>query len=105
MPTVPGPRTFGFAWSPTNDLNFNVDYYHIGIKDRILLGTTYDGTSDPVVARILRDSGLTQIAGVQFPTNALDTKTDGIDVIGNYRLIAGSGTLDFSLAYNYTQAG
>ena len=95
----------GFAWSPTNDLNFNVDYYHIGIKDRILLGTTYDGTSDPVVARILRDSGLTQIAGVQFPTNALDTKTDGIDVIGNYRLIAGSGTLDFSLAYNYTQNG
>ena len=95
----------GFAWSPTNDLNFNVDYYHIGIKDRILLGTTYDGTSDPVVARILLDSGLTQIAGVQFPTNALDTKTDGIDVIGNYRLIAGSGTLDFSLAYNYTQNG
>lgn len=93
----------GFAWSPTNDLNFNVDYYHISIKDRILLGTTYDGTSDPVVAKILLDSGLTQIAGVQFPTNALDTKTDGIDVIGNYRVLAGSGTLDFSLAFNYTK--
>ncbi len=93
----------GFAWSPTNDLNFNVDYYHIGIKDRILLGTTYDGTSDPVVAQILADSGLTQIAGVQFPTNALDTKTDGIDVVGNYRVLAGSGTFDFSLAYNYTK--
>ncbi|MCC6771964.1 MAG: TonB-dependent receptor [Gemmatimonadaceae bacterium] len=93
----------GFAYSPTNNLNFNVDYYHITIKDRILLGTTYDGTSDPVVADILLDSGLTQIAGVQFPTNALDTKTDGIDVIGNYRMVAGSGTLDVSLAFNFTK--
>ncbi|MEP7381861.1 MAG: TonB-dependent receptor, partial [Gemmatimonadota bacterium] len=93
----------GFAYSPTNNLNVNVDYYHIAIKDRILLGTTYDGTSDPVVAQILLDSGLTQIAGVQFPTNALDTKTDGVDVIGNYRMLAGSGTLDFSLAFNYTK--
>ena len=93
----------GFAYSPTNNLNFNVDYYHITINDRILLGTTYDGTSDDVVAKILLDSGLTQIAGVQFPTNALDTKTDGVDVVANYRVLAGSGTFDFALAFNYTK--
>ena len=93
----------GLAWSPTNNLNINVDYYHIAIKDRILLGTTYDGTSDPVVAKILLDSGLTQIAGVQFPTNALDTKTDGVDVVANYRMLAGSGTFDFALAFNFTK--
>ena len=93
----------GFAYSPTNNLNINVDYYRIAIKDRILLGTTYDGTSDPVVAKILLDSGFTQIAGVQFPTNALDTKTDGVDVVANYRMQAGSGTLDFSVAANFTK--
>ena len=93
----------GLAWSPTNNLNINVDYYHITIKDRILLGATYDGTSDPVVAKILLDSGLTQIAGVQFPTNALDTKTDGVDVVANYRMLAGSGTFDFALAFNFTK--
>ena len=64
---------------------------------------TYDGTSDPVVAKILLDSGFTQIAGVQFPTNALDTKTDGVDVVANYRMQAGSGTLDFSVAANFTK--
>jgi iron complex outermembrane recepter protein len=93
----------GLAWSPTNDINVTVDYYRINIKDRILLGATYDGTSDPVVAQILLDSGFTQIAGVQFPTNALDTKTDGIDVTGNYRLLAGPGTFDFTLNFNYTK--
>lgn len=92
----------GFAWSPTRDFNLNVDYYHIAIADRILLGATYDGTSDPVVAQILADSGLTQIAGVQFPTNALDTRTNGVDVVANYRMLAGSGALDFVLSANFT---
>ena len=90
----------GLAYSPTNNLNFNLDYYHIVIKDRILLGATFDGTSDPVVARILRDSGFTQIAAVQFPTNALDTKTNGVDIVGNYRRLVGKGTFDFALAFN-----
>lgn len=90
----------GLAYSPTKNLNINVDYYHIIIKDRILLGATYDGTSDTVVARILLDSGFTQIAGVQFPTNALDTKSNGVDIIANYRALAWKGAFDFTLSFN-----
>ena len=93
----------GFAYSPTNNLNLNVDIYHITIKDRILLGATFDGTSDPVVAQILLDSGFTSIAAVQFPTNALDTKSDGIDIVANYRMLAGSGTFDFAFAVNFAK--
>ena len=92
----------GLAWSPTNNLNIALDYYHIVINDRILLGATFDGTSDAAVAKILTDSGLTQIAGVQFPTNALDTKTDGVDLTTNYRMLAAKGTFDFTLAVNFT---
>lgn len=93
----------GFAYSPTNNLNLNVDIYHIAIRDRILLGATFDGTSDPVVAQILLDSGFTSIAAVQFPTNALDTESDGIDIVANYRMLAGSGTFDFSFAVNFAK--
>lgn len=93
----------GIVWSPTNDFNLALDYYHIDINDRILLGATYDGTSDPVVEKILADSGLRQIAGVQFPTNALDTKTDGVDVTANYRALAAGGQFDFVLSFNYTK--
>lgn len=93
----------GLAFSPSNNFTVTLDYYHIKINDRILLGATFDGTSDDAVAKILLDSGVTSIVGVQFPTNALDTKTDGVDVAANYRVVAGSGTLDFVAAFNYTR--
>ena len=93
----------GLAFSPRRDFNVTVDYYHIAIKDRILLGATFDGSSDPVIAKILADSGLTSIVGVQFPTNALDTKTDGVDVAANWRIEAGKGAFDFIAATNFSK--
>ena len=93
----------GIAYTPTNSFTVTVDYYRITIKDRILLGATFDGTSDDATAKILADSGLTQIAGVQFPTNALDTKTNGVDLSANYRVPVGYGNLDITGALNYTR--
>jgi len=93
----------GVAWSPNRIFNMTVDYYHITINDRILLGATFDGSSDPVIAQILADSGLTQIVGVQFPTNALDTKTDGVDIAANWRWDTGPGSFDFTAATNFTK--
>ena len=95
----------GAAWSPTNNLTFTADLYYITIKDRILLGATFDGTSDSVTAKILLDSGFTTIAGVQFPTNAIDTKTGGVDLTAFYRLLSDFGTWDFNLAFNWTKTG
>jgi iron complex outermembrane recepter protein len=92
----------GLVFSPMDNFNVTVDVFHIKINNRILLGATYDA-GDTVVARILADSGLTTIGGVQFPTNALDTKTDGIDLTGNLRLPAGNGTLELNAGVNYTK--
>jgi iron complex outermembrane recepter protein len=93
----------GLAWSPRRDFNMTVDYYHITIKDRILLGATFDGSSDAVVDSILVANGFTSIVGVQFPTNALDTKTDGVDIAANWRIEAGRGAFDFTAATNFTK--
>jgi iron complex outermembrane receptor protein len=93
----------GVAYSPTNNVTLTLDLYRIKINDRILLGATYDGTSDPVVAKILADSGVTSIVGVQFPTNALDTRTDGIDLTADYRFGAGGGIVDLFGSFNYTK--
>ena len=93
----------GFAYSPADNFTLTVDAFHIKINDRILLGATYDGTADTVVARILADSGVTGIAAVQFFTNGLDTKTDGIDLTGDLRVPVGAGTLDFNAGVNYTR--
>jgi len=93
----------GLAWSPKRDVNVTVDYYHITIKDRILLGATFDGTSDTVTANILTANGITSIVGVQFPTNALDTKSDGVDIAANWRMEAGRGAFDFTAATNFSK--
>jgi iron complex outermembrane receptor protein len=93
----------GLVFSPADNFTLAVDVFHIKINNRILLGATYDGTTDTVVARILADSGFTTIGAVQFPTNALDTKTDGIDLTGNLRLPAGNGSLDLNAGVNYTK--
>ncbi len=94
----------GLAYSPSNNVTITLDLYHIKINDRILLGATYDGSSDPVVAKILADSGVANIVGVQFPTNALDTKTDGLDLTASYRLPFAGGTLDLFGLFNYTRS-
>jgi iron complex outermembrane receptor protein len=93
----------GFAFTPRDNFTMTVDVFHIKINDRVLLGATYDGTADTVVARILADSGITGISAVQFFTNGLDTKTDGVDVTGDLRLPAGAGTLDLNAGINYTR--
>ena len=46
----------------------------------------------------------TNIGGVQYFTNGLDTRTQGIDLTGNLRVPAGaSGTLDLNASVNYTK--
>ncbi len=93
----------GIAFSPADNFTVTVDVFHVAIKHRILLGATYDGSVDTVVARILADSGFTTIGGVQFATNGLDTKTQGIDLTGDLRLPLGGGTLDLNAGVNYTK--
>ena len=93
----------GLAYSPRRNVNLTVDVYRISIKDRILLGATFDGSTDPAIAEILNDSGLTQIAGVQFPTNAADTRTNGLDLSANWVVPTWKGSIDFTGALNYTK--
>src|SRR6267142_375080 len=91
----------GFAFTPTDNFTFTVDVFNIKINDRILLGATF---GDTVSQRILTDSGFGNIGAVQFFTNGLDTRTNGIDLTGDLRVPAGrSGTLDLTAAVNYSK--
>ncbi len=90
----------GIAYTPVENFTITLDYFHIKLTNRILLGATF---ADSVSQAILADSGVTGIAGVQFFTNGIDTKTDGIDATANYRMPVGSGTFDLNLGANYTR--
>jgi iron complex outermembrane recepter protein len=91
----------GLAVSPTNNLTVTADYFHIQIDDRILLGATFD---DPASVQILANAGFSNIQGVQYFTNGLDTRTQGVDLTANLRVPAGtSSTLDLNASINYTK--
>ena len=91
----------GLALSPTENLTLTADYFHIRIDDRVLLGATFD---DAATLQLLADAGFTTLQGVQYFTNGLDTRTQGVDLTGNLRLPeVGRGILDLNAAVNFTQ--
>ena len=90
----------GFAVTPVENLTLTADYFHITIDDRILLGATFD---DDATLAILAANGFSNSGGVQYYTNGLDTKTQGVDFTADLRVPAGaSGQLDFTGYLNYT---
>jgi iron complex outermembrane receptor protein len=90
----------GFAYSPNDNVTLTVDYFRITLNDRILLGATFD---DSVSQALLDSAGYSDIAGVQYFTNGLDTRTQGIDVTASLRRATAGGTLEFTGALNYTK--
>lgn len=90
----------GVAVSPAEDFTLTADYFYIKINDRILLGATFD---DDTTRAILTGAGFPDIAGVQYFTNGLDTRTQGVDVAANLRVPAGSGLIEVQGAVNYTK--
>ena len=89
----------GIAVTPVENLTLTVDAYDIRIKDRILLTATFD---DPTVLSILAGAGYSSVAGVQYFTNGIDTKTQGVDVTGNLHIpIRTSQSLDWHASANY----
>lgn len=81
-----------------------IDGYQIRIDDRIVktdfLGTAANGGR--AIAAILNANGVTGVDSAQFFTNAIDTRTRGIDVVGEYTWRpAGLGTLRLNAAWAY----
>jgi iron complex outermembrane receptor protein len=95
--------TAGFGFNPTRNFSLTVDYYHIDIKDRIILSSNITNTAagNTELDAVLKNNG---IVGVSFFTNGIRTTTQGIDVVANYKNIAvgTTGKLTINLAGNYT---
>jgi len=71
----------GIAMEPLSRLTLTVDYYRIDIKDRIVLSNNFTGAD---VVNALTAAGLVGLQGGRYFTNAVDTKTNGVDIIANY---------------------
>jgi iron complex outermembrane receptor protein len=103
--------TFGVAWRPTERFAITVDVFHINIDDRIIFSSNIQpedpATCGPALAgcpirQILDPIGVGQVL---FFTNAIDTVTDGVDLVADYNTDLWGGKLDLTalMHWNHTE--
>jgi iron complex outermembrane receptor protein len=89
----------GITLQPVSGLDITIDGYQIDVDNRIAITSTLTGTA---VSNILISKGLSGDLSAQYYTNAIDTRTRGIDVVGTYRYDLGDwGRLRANAGFNY----
>ena len=89
----------GIAWEPRRDFSLTVDAYRIDIEDRIVFSENFTGTA---IRQLFTNAGFAGVTGGRFFTNAIDTRTTGIDVVVQYQRALGAGILRFTGGGNLT---
>jgi iron complex outermembrane recepter protein len=88
----------GVVITPISLLDITLDYYRITIDDRIALSGNL--TASPIAA-LLAPFGANS---ARFFTNAIDTRTSGLEVTANYRAPLGSaGDVRLRAGYSHTR--
>lgn len=90
--------SLGLVLQPAENLYVTIDAYRIQIDDRIALSENL--TSAPV-RTFLNANGFVGIGGGRYFTNAIDTTTEGIDIVGTYSWQLANSSLDLTAGYNY----
>ncbi len=89
----------GLAFTPVDNLTITTDVFAINVDDRVVLTGFLDTDS---VASILRNVG-SRAEAAQYFTNAIDTRTRGVDVTADFRTAALGGNVGLYGAFNYTR--
>ncbi len=88
----------GIAFYPVKGLSVTADYYKITIDDRIVLSGTFNQAA---VVAFLQQQGFIGVGGARFFTNAISTRTAGVDLVAGYGFTVGaSGSLRFTAGFN-----
>jgi iron complex outermembrane receptor protein len=95
--------SFGAQWQPVRNWTTTVDLYRIDIDDRIVFSSNLQ-LSSPAAKDLnaaLQQRGIF-VGAARYFTNAVDTRTKGVDVVSTYRLnLAQGARADVTLAYNH----
>jgi iron complex outermembrane receptor protein len=93
----------GFTTRLFGNLSLSADYYRVAIKDRIVLSGLFD-TSDATLGGAIADivSEFPGVGAAQFYVNAVDTTTNGLDVVLDYSHRLSAGVIKTTAAANFT---
>jgi iron complex outermembrane receptor protein len=87
----------GVTFEPTHEFLVTLDAYRIDISDRIVKSSTLTGAP---VAAILTPLGFSNLSTAQYFTNAVNTRTDGVDVVVDFKQSLGdAGSVRWSAGY------
>jgi len=90
----------GLSLAPVPSFSLTADYYHIRIDDRIVFSGNFTGAA---MTNFLTAQGFPGVGSARFFTNAIDTRTNGIDVVGRYSFdFRSAGITRFTGGYNHT---
>lgn len=92
--------SLGLVLQPIDRLYVTIDAYQIDIDDRIVLSSNL---SNSAVLALLSSLGYSNVTSVRYFTNALDTRTRGVDVVGTYSIPLSGSTLNLTAGYNYNK--
>jgi iron complex outermembrane receptor protein len=97
-------ESIGVTWQPTEAFSASVDLYQIKIDDRIVLSSNFTGAAGSAFLAYLNSQGLFGTTGGRYFTNAVDTRTRGVDVNARYvwRPV-GAGKVTFTAGFNANQ--
>lgn len=91
----------GLTFHPVPALTATLDVYRISLDKRVLQTSQLSGNG---VRAILTANGFSPNFFVSYFTNAVDTRTDGLDFVSSYRQGLGDfGTLNLTLAANWNR--
>jgi len=92
--------SIGLVLTPLSGLYTTVDLYQIDIDHRIVLSGNLLG---PAVQNYLTSVGIPFVSGGRFFTNAVSTRTRGVDLVSTYPVTLQSSTLKFTAGINYNK--
>ncbi|MEH0155735.1 TonB-dependent receptor [Limibacter armeniacum] len=93
--------SLGMTISPAEGLTVTVDGYLIDIEDRVVMTGYFDSNDlSADVAAIMNDMGVSQAA---FFTNAIDTRTKGLDLVASYNKSFGEHNFMLTAGANYNK--
>ncbi len=77
-------ESVGLTWQPIGAFTSSIDFYQIEIDDRVVLSSNFTGAAGSPFLAYLNSQGLFGTTGGRYFTNAVDTRTRGVDFNGRY---------------------
>ena len=100
--------SLGITFNPVSAFSLTLDAYSIEVSDRITVTSTLAGVdaagARTPVSTILVANGLNPNLSAQYFTNAIDTRTEGFDLVASWRQnLNAAGVVRWTLAYNQNE--